>query len=150
MSTPRLRIRVNGELITPGSSTNTLADHLYAVYFQSTAGVIRNQWVVFPPPVEELLPKYSASRDRQITFARTQSFPGNRSRWSKGFAQTPDGFAALLESEAKSNRTLEKILVVPLGLDALEEAYDPSSSSPSKAFRAVDTLLTSVHGISIK
>lgn len=148
---PRLTIKVNGVPVSSGEATapsGDAKDHLYMFYFQSVKDEHRNQWIVFPPPAEELLPKYSSTRDRQLTLSRTQTFAGNRSRWSPSYVYSPDTLNTIVTDLVARGHEVGGLLVVPLGLDDMAEAYD--LATPQKALRSIDRLLGAVYNTSIK
>ena len=148
---PRLTIKVNGVPVSSGEATSPSGDakdHLYMFYFQTVKGEQRNQWIVFPPPVEELLPEYFSTRERQLTLSRTQTFAGNRSRWSPSYVYSPDTLTTIVTDLVARGHEVGGLLVVPLELDDMAEAYN--LATPQKALRSIDRLLGAVHNTSIK
>lgn len=149
MATPKLTIKVNGVPVGGlGNPTTDLKDRLYMAYFQAAKGETRHQWIVFPPPVEEVLPEYDQARDRQLTLSRTQTFVGNRARWSPSYIRTTTQLESLLSDLVEQGFDIGSILVVPLEEDDFKKAYD--HTTPEKAIRAIDRLLESVYNSSIK
>lgn len=150
---PRLTIKVNGIPVTGDSDSDAplsddLKDHLYMFYFQSTLDEQRTQWIVFPPPVESLLPDYTGSRARQLALTRTQLFAGNRTRWSPIYLYSADNLDSILSGHSSSGHVIGNPVLAPLDVEDLKEAY--SLTTPTKAIRAIDRLLITVHNSSVK
>ena len=147
---PRLVIKIDGVPVMgedPAPKTSNIEDHLYMIYFQTSKGDFRTQWIVFPPPHEKLI-ENTQNRERQLVLSRTQSFAGNRARWSPTYIYSPEQIQNILNDLAENGQPVEYEVVVPLEVDDLQEAY--SNRTPTKALRAVDKMLNSVHNISIK
>lgn len=144
---PTVTIKVGGVPVTPTSGVtgfNVLTeDNLFMLYVQAHKDSRRNQYIVFPPAVEELAHKTDTMC---LLLRRTQAFPGNRSKWFTHRIPAGQLPAWILDSGDEWN--YDVAIVVSLEQDDYRMVWE--GKTPHKAIRAIDRALrtqgTSING----
>lgn len=137
-------------MATPTTAVSTA--NLFMTYVQAVKAGKREQFIVFPPPVESLgvTDKWNGQGIRMLTLHRRQDFPGNRSKWFERYIYTEyDQNKIETNLENLSNRGYEigGLVVVPLEVDDYVKVYN--GTTPHKAIRAINRALSTM-GLSTK
>ena len=144
---PTITIKVGGVPITPASGVtepSTLTeDGLFMLYVQACKDNARNQFIVFPPAVQSLAHKTDPAC---LLLRRTQSFPGNRSKWFTHRVPSPAQLAARV-MDSGEGWEYDVSVVVPLEADDYRMVWE--GKTPHKAIRAIDRALRGEYGTSI-
>lgn len=151
MSAPHVTITVTED---PSEQVDPLVaeQNLYMMYVQATVpgAETRFQWVVFPPAITELgvdAQEVAKSGGRVKVLARTQDFPGNRSKWFHEVRENNFLVQTLATALGQGQTVLGPVLV-PLELDDYLSVWQGDTSH--KALRAIDRTISKTLNTTIK
>lgn len=142
---PTVTIKIKG--VTDSAAPTE--DDLYMMYMQATKGDARQQWIVFPPAVAGFGDIKASDLGKGKYLSRTQSFPGNRSKW---FHYTfPAGDSSVVLSKIETLREDGWAVTSPILVKLEAEDYITTwrGDTSHKAMRAVDRALAP-YKISVK
>lgn len=149
MSAPHVTITVTRD---PSEEVDPLIaeQNLYMMYVQSSVGEVRYQWVVYPPALEVLgvdAQTVAKSGGRVKVLARTQSFPGNRSKWFH-LEKENNFLVQTIKDALDKGETVKGPVLIPLELDDYLTVWQGETSH--KAIRAIDRELIKTLNTTIK
>lgn len=144
-SPPTVVIKIKGVATT----SDPTEDDLYMMYLQAVKGEVRTQMIVFPPAVLGFGDIKQEFLGKGKYLARTQDFPGNRSKW---FHYTfPEGDSGVVLNKIQTLREEGWKVTAPVLVKLEAEDYIETwqGITSHKAMRAVDRALAP-YKISVK